>query len=321
MVYTLTLNPSLDYVISVDNFETGKINRTAGEVIYPGGKGLNVSIVLNNLGYKSTALGFLAGYIGENIDNLISKEGINTSFIYVNDGLSRINIKLRSYSKSENNPEESQQYGICEETEINGKGPSIKPEDIKKLYEVLNHLTDGDILILAGSIPAGLPKTIYKDICDYLKDKNVKIVVDAEGQLLTEVLSYKPFLIKPNHHELSKIFEADIRTKNEAIIYAKKLQESGARNVIVSMAEKGAVMVTETGLALELDAPKGTVINSVGAGDSMVAGFIAGYLEKADYEYAFKYGLCTGSASAFSLGLATKEDVLKISLDFYCKNI
>lgn len=300
MIYTLTFNPSLDYIVTVNDFTCGAVNRTAEELIYPGGKGINVSIVLKNLGYESTAIGFLAGFTGEKLENLVEDQGIRADFIPVKEGMTRINVKIRS----------------GQETEINGQGPQIRPSEIKKLYASLDELEDGDTLVMAGSIPDALPQTMYMDIMRHLEGKDLKIVVDATKNLLVNVLEYHPFLIKPNNHELGEIFQTELETRAEVIPYAKKLQERGARNVLVSMAGKGAVLAAEDGTILEADAPKGKVVNSVGAGDSMVAGFLAGYLEYGNYEMAFRMGLCTGSASAFSEKLAAKEEVLLL-LDQY----
>ena len=293
MIYTVTFNPSLDYIVDVDDFKTGRVNRTSQEIIYPGGKGINVSIVLKNLGYDSVALGFSAGFVGNEIERQLDKKGVNTDFIKVENGVSRINVKLRSN----------------EETEINGQGPEIKQADIDSLFKKLDALTSEDILVLAGSIPSIMPASMYMDIMEYVKNKNMKVVVDATRDLLTKVLPYKPFMIKPNNHELGEIFGVEITTKDDVVMYAKKLQEMGARNVLVSMAKDGAVLVTEDNKEYRAEAPKGILKNSVGAGDSMVAGFIYGYLSSHDYENAFKYGVCTGSASAFSEELATKDEV------------
>jgi len=293
MIYTVTFNPSLDYIVTVEKFTCGIVNRTKKEVIFPGGKGINVSMVLKNLGHENTALGFLAGFTGREIQRLLEEKGIQTDFITVEDGLSRINVKLRSE----------------QESEINGQGPAISTQDIGKLYEKLDALTDGDILVLAGSIPDVMPGSIYMDIMKYLQKKNLKIVVDATKDLLVNVLQYHPFLIKPNNHELGEIFGVTLRDKDEVITYAKKMQEKGARNVLVSMAGEGAVLVTEDGSVFKAEAPKGEVVNSVGAGDSMVAGFLAGFLETGTYEEAFQMGLCAGSASAFSENLATRQEV------------
>ena len=257
MIYTVTFNPSLDYIGSVDNFTCGIVNRTTDEIIFPGGKGINVSMVLKNLGFENTALGFLAGFTGNRI-------------------------------------------------------PAIGEADIKKLYEKLDTLSDGDILVLAGSIPDVMPGSMYMDIMKHLQNKDLKIVVDATKDLLVNVLQYHPFLIKPNNHELGEIFGVKIGNKADVITYAKKMQEKGARNVLVSMAGDGAVLVAEDGSIFQSEAPKGKVVNSVGAGDSMVAGFIAGYLEDGSYGKAFQMGVCTGSASAFSEELATKAEVIAL---------
>lgn len=296
MIYTLTFNPSLDYILTVPEFTSGVVNRTTEEIIYPGGKGINVSMVLKNLGFENTALGYFAGFTGEKLKKLLEEKGIETDFISVKSGMTRINVKIRSE----------------QETEINGQGPAISKEDIGKLYTKLDALEDGDILVMAGSIPDVMPGTMYMDIMKYLQKKQLKIVVDATKDLLTNVLQYHPFLIKPNNHELREIFHVEIKEKSDVIIYAKKLQEQGAKNVLVSMAGEGAVLVAEDGTVYQSEAPKGKVINSVGAGDSMVAGFLAGYLEYGTYEKAFQMGLYTGSASAFSKELATKNDVLKL---------
>ena len=293
MIYTVTFNPSLDYIVSVDNFKAGEVNRTTDEIIFPGGKGINVSIVLKNLGFDNTALGFMAGFTGDEISRLLEEKGVKTDFIHVKKGLSRINVKMRSN----------------EESEINGRGPYIMQEDIDKLYKHLDKLQEGDTLVLAGSIPSVMPESMYMDIMRHLQDKKIDIAVDATRDLLVNVLPYKPFVIKPNNHELGEIFNVKIETKDDVVKYAKKLQEKGARNVLVSMAGDGAVLVTEDGQEFRAEAPKGDLKNSVGAGDSMVAGFVAGYLTKKDYFEAFKMGVCTGSASAFSEELATKAEV------------
>lgn len=293
MIYTVTLNPSLDYIVSVKDFVPGRVNRTEKEVIFPGGKGINVSIVLHNLGMTSSALGFIAGFTGEEIKKQVQTFHVTEKFIPVEEGMSRINVKLRSN----------------EESEINGKGPNIQSADIELLMHQIDALQDGDVLVLAGSIPDMMPETMYRDIMERLSGKKVMVVVDATRDLLVNVLEYHPFLIKPNNFELGEIFGVELKSKEEVITYAKKLQEKGARNVLVSMAGDGAVMVAEDGTTYESNAPKGQVVNSVGAGDSMVAGFLYGYLIWHSYEKAFYYGLCTGSASAFSENLATKTEV------------
>lgn len=294
MIYTVTFNPSLDYIIQVQDFTIGTINKTCYEKILPGGKGINVSIVLSNLGHENTALGFLAGFTGIEIENRLKAYGCKTDFIHVEKGLSRINIKMKSDA----------------ETEINGQGPVITKEDLNELYHSLDSIKDGDILVISGSIPNFLPDDIYERIMQKESGKKVKIIVDATNNLLRKVLKYHPFLIKPNHHELGELFNVTLTTQEEVIPYAKKLQQMGAINVLVSMAEKGAVFIDEHGEVHRRNAPKGTVINSVGAGDSMVAGFISGYLESdKNYDHAFTKGICCGSASAFSENLAIKSEV------------
>ena len=293
MIYTVTFNPSLDYIVDVEHLKLGLVNRTVRELIYPGGKGINVSIVLKNLGFDSTALGFLAGFTGTDIQNRLETMGVKSDFIEVSEGMSRINMKIRS----------------DEETEINGMGPAIASSDIDKLYEKLDGLQKGDVLVLAGSIPSVMPGTMYSDIMKRLDGRGIDVAVDATRDLLMNVMPYHPFVIKPNNHELGEIFNVELRTREEVVPYAKKLQEKGARNVIVSMAGEGAVMVAEDGSEYLSEAPRGKVVNSVGAGDSMVAGFIAGYISTKNYEQAFRMGVCTGSASAFSEQLATKAEV------------
>lgn len=293
MISTVTLNPSIDYLIEVDQFKVGVVNRTAQEKMFPGGKGINVSIVLKNLGVDNKALGFVAGFTGHEIDRLVEEHGVKSDFIELEEGLSRINVKLKS----------------DEETEINGNGPAILDSHLKALYSQIDTLQSGDILVLAGSIPSTVPSDIYKRIMADFKERDIHVVVDATKDLLMNVLECGPFLIKPNHHELGELFGVTITTQDEVVEYAKKLQEKGARNVLVSMAGDGAVLVSETGEVLKHTGLKGEVKNSVGAGDSMVAGFIAGYIQHRSYKEAFKMGIATGSASAFSYNLATKEEV------------
>ncbi|MFR0848017.1 MAG: 1-phosphofructokinase [Eubacterium sp.] len=304
MIYTVTLNPSLDYVVDVDDFELGRTNRAVSERLYAGGKGINVSFVLKNLGFESTALGFSAGFTGEEIKKQIQERGITENLITVLNGQSRINIKLRGQ----------------QETEINGMGPDIEKEHIQQLLKKLSVLSPGDYLILAGSVPMKINDTIYYDILKTLDKKGIKAVVDTTGDLLLNVLKYHPFLIKPNIHELSELFSTEIKTKEDVVQYGLKLQDMGAQNVIVSMAGDGAVFICENGEIYKSEAPKGVVKNSVGAGDSMVAGFLAGFCETKDFAKAFKMGVCTGSASAFSEDLATKEQVRQVmdahSFDF-----
>ena len=289
VIYTVTFNPSLDYIVSVKDFRPGMTNRTSSELMLAGGKGINVSIVLGNLGIKSTALGFIAGFTGDEIVRRLHNSGINSEFIKINDGISRINIKLKS----------------IDGTEINGQGPHIDSSHIEQLMNRLRRLESGDVLVLAGSIPAGISDNIYKDIMDMLKDKGVQIVVDATSRLLTNVLEYKPFFIKPNQHELGDIFNVTLNTQEEVIPYALELKKMGAVNVCVSMGGKGA----DDGNVYKAKAPDGILKNSVGAGDSLVAGFLSGWIEKKDYEYAFRKGVATGSASAFSERLATSGEV------------
>ena len=296
MIYTLTFNPSLDYIVTVPKFTCGVVNRTSREVIFPGGKGVNVSMVLGNLGFENTALGFLAGFTGKALKGLVEEKGIRADFIEVERGMTRINVKLRSE----------------EETEINGQGPFIGEKEIGKLYERLERLEDGDILVMAGSIPDVMPETMYRDILEHLKEKKLRVVVDATNDLLVNVLQYHPFLIKPNNHELGEIFGVVINDKAEVIRYGRQLQELGAQNVLVSMAGDGAVLLAADGSVYQADAPKERLVNSVGAGDSMVAGFLAGYLEHGSYQKAFETGVCAGSASAFSEELATREEVLRL---------
>lgn len=296
MIYTVTFNPSLDYIVSMNSFEIGMTNRTTGEQIFPGGKGINVSIVLSNLGIENTALGFIAGFTGEQIEKETYRMGLRTDFIHVNNGFSRINVKLKDYDG----------------TEINGMGPDITQTCVEEMYRKLDALQEGDTLVLAGSIPKCLPNTIYSDIMKRLQGKGILFVVDATRDLLLNVLKYQPFLIKPNKHELGEILGVELHTREDVVPYARKMQEKGARNVLVSMSEEGAVLVDETGGVHTLAAPKGKLVNAVGAGDSMVAGFLAGWTQKCDYEYAFRMGLACGSASAFSEFLAAKKEVEKV---------
>ena len=293
MIYTVTFNPSLDYIVSVEDFKLGLTNRTSSELILPGGKGINVSTVLGNLGIENTALGFLAGFTGKEIVRRLEEMGVASDFIEIKEGVSRINLKLKS----------------IDGTEINGSGPVISPEDVEKLMEKLEKLGEGDVLFLAGSIPTSMPDDMYQKIMAKLDGKGVMIVVDATRDLLMNVLAYHPFLIKPNNHELGEIFDVELLTRESVVPYAKKLQEKGARNVLVSMAGEGAVLVAEDGSVYDAPAPKGELKNGVGAGDSMVAGFMAGWMEKQEYRHAFHMGVASGSASAFSENLATKEEI------------
>ena len=293
MIYTVTFNPSLDYVIQVDDLTLGEVNRTTSEKIYPGGKGNNVSVILSNLGHKSKALGFKAGFTGEQMETMLEEFGCYTDFIPLEEGLTRINVKVKSN----------------EESEINGQGPDIKKDELQQMFDKLDKLQSGDCLILAGTIPASLPSDIYEQIMEKLMNRNIDIVVDATKDLLLNVLKFHPFLIKPNNHELGEMFGVVLKTDDEIVEYAKKLQVMGARNVLISMAGDGAILITETGEVHKIGVPKGTVVNSVGAGDSMVAGFTASYLKDHDYMEALKRGTATGSATAFSEGLATADKV------------
>lgn len=293
MVYTVTFNPAIDYAIGVEKIELGMTNRAESAQLLPGGKGLNVSIVLGNLGIDNVALGFIAGFTGEEIKQRFEMLGGKSDFIKLKEGISRINVKIKSDT----------------ETEINTAGPAIDGESLSCLMGKLDMLTDGDILILAGSIPSSLSDTLYSDIMKRLAGREIMIVVDAAKELLLNVLPFNPFLVKPNHHELGEIFGVTITTREEVVPYARKLQEMGARNVLVSMAGAGAVLVTQDGDVLMCETPKGIVKNSVGAGDSMVAGFVAGWCAQKDYDHAFRMGVASGSASAFSEQLATRQEI------------
>lgn len=296
MIYTVTFNPSLDYIVTVKEFALGKTNRTVTEQMLPGGKGINVSTVLANLGIESTALGFTAGFTGEEIVKRVQNLGFTCDFIRVPEGFSRINIKMKDFDG----------------TEINGKGPIIGAAEVEQLFHRLDQLKEGDVLVLAGSIPASMPDSTYRDIMSRLSDKGILFVVDATGELLLNVLEYHPFLIKPNNHELGEIFGVQLKTREAVIPYARKLRERGARNVLVSMAGQGAVLVDENGAVYELPAPLGKLVNAVGAGDSMVAGFLAGWMLKKEYLHAFKMGIAAGSASAFSELLATEAEIIRV---------
>ncbi len=296
MIYTITVNPSLDYIVAVDDFKLGLTNRTSSEKLLPGGKGINVSQVLMNLGVENTALGFVAGFTGEALIRELESRGIRQEFIRIDRGMTRINVKLTS----------------IDGTEINGQGPDIGNEDLEKLLIRLDDLEDGDVLFLAGSIPGSISSDLYRNIMERLHKKDILFVVDATKELLTNVLEFHPFLIKPNNHELGEIFGVELRDRESVIPYAKKLQEMGARNVLVSMAGEGSVLVAEDGSIVSHEAPKGVLVNGVGAGDSMVAGFMAGYMQTRDYEYAYKLGASAGSASAFSQNLATEQEIRKV---------
>lgn len=295
MVYTVTFNPAIDYMVRMDELKTGSVNRSKSEKMFFGGKGINVSIVLAELGIKSKALGFVAGFTGKAIRDGVSTRGVETDFVELAEGCSRINVKIRS----------------VEETEINGQGPQISAEAINSLYEKLEAVQDGDILVLAGSIPDTLPGDIYEKILARLSDRKIKTVVDATKDLLLNVLKYRPFLIKPNDHELGEMFGVTLKTDDEIVSHAKRLREMGAVNVLVSMAGNGAILVDEHNEVHRCGVCRGTVKNSVGAGDSMVAGFIAGS-EEGDYEYALKLGTAAGGATAFSDELAKKDEIFEL---------
>ncbi|MBR6393501.1 MAG: 1-phosphofructokinase [Ruminococcus sp.] len=299
MIYTVTFNPAIDYVVGLNELNLGEVNRTDSERMFFGGKGINVSIVLAELGIHSTALGFTAGFTGKAIEDGLSEMGIDTDFVRLSNGNSRINVKINS--------------GV--ETEINGQGPNIDNIALDKLFQKLDKIQDGDTLVLAGSIPKTLPSDIYEIIMSKLSDKKIKVIVDASGDLLLNVLKYHPYLIKPNSHELSELFNVELTSDNDIIKYAKKLKEMGAENVLVSMAENGALLLDSEGNIHKFGVCKGTVINSVGAGDSMLAGFIAGSAN-GDLEYALKLGTACGGATAFSYGLAKKDFIDSLLADF-----
>jgi len=296
MIYTVTFNPALDYIVTVDHMEMGMTNRTSSELMMPGGKGVNVSILLSNLGIENTALGFVAGFTGDEICRRLEESSIATKFVRIHEGNSRINVKIKN----------------IDGMEINGAGPDIPPEKVEELMTMLDRLTEDDCLVLAGSIPASMSKDIYRQIMSRLQKKGTTVIVDATKELLTNVLQYRPFLIKPNNHELGELFGVSIKERSQVPEYARKLQEMGARNVLVSMGGKGAVLVTENGEAYEADAPEGKLVNAVGAGDSMVAGFLAGWIQRGAYDHAFQMGLASGSASAFSDYLATEEEIAQV---------
>jgi len=293
MVYTVTFNPSLDYIVSVADFKLGFTNRTDSELMLPGGKWLNVSMVLGNLGVENTAFGFSAGFTGEEIIRRAEEMGVKTDFIRIEEGISRINLKLKT----------------IDGTEINGCGPKIGQRELEELMEKLDVLKEEDVLVLAGSIPGSVPDDIYKRIMKRMSGRGIKVVVDATKDLLLNVLEYRPFLVKPNNYELGEMFGCEIKTREEAIPFARKLREMGAANVLVSMAGNGAAFAAADGTLYDTPAPVGKLVNGVGAGDSMVAGFLAGWLEKKDYMHAFLMGVSAGSASAFSEFLATRKEI------------
>ena len=300
MIYTVTLNPSIDYIVRLDELKTGITNRTTSEEYYIGGKGINVSCVLAELGIKSTALGFVAGFTGEAIEKGLKNPKITADFISLKSGISRINIKIKA----------------GEETEINCQGPHIDDEELLNLFDKIDNIQSGDTLILAGNIPNTLPDDVYVRIIERLRGKNVQLVIDATKKLLVNSLKYKPFLIKPNRQELSEIFNTTVKTESDAVKYAQELQKMGARNVLVSLGGDGALLVDEYGKLHKEGVVKGKVLNTVGSGDSMVAGFVAGWIEKEDYAYALRLGSACGNATAFLNGLATREKIEELLAQF-----
>jgi len=305
MFYTMTLNPALDYNMTLNEFAPERVNRSVKEEIIPGGKGLMVSRMLKNLGIESTAFGLVAGFTGAELTRMVHELGIRTSFVSLPEGMTRINVKL---------------WGGLE-GEINARGPECDEKSLQALYEKLTMLTKEDTLVLSGSVPASLPKGSYVEMMKHVKDKGTRIAVDATGELLRSTLSYRPFLIKPNHHELGELFGVTLTSKEDVALYAKKLRDEGARNVLVSMAGDGAVLVAEEGGVWFGEAPQGEVVNTVGSGDSMLAGFLAGYEKEKSPEAAFRYGLASGSASAFSSELGTKEEVERLLQNVKAKRV
>ncbi len=294
MIYTVTFNPAIDYVVRLDApLEVGEVNRAGGEDCVLGGKGINVSGVLAQLDCPSVALGFVAGETGAWLERGLEKQGLETDFVHLEQGMTRINVKIKA----------------GQETELNGAGPDIPESAVRQLEEQLDALNENDILILAGSIPRSLPQDTYERLLARLQGKGVRAVVDATRDLLANVLQYRPFLIKPNNHELGEIVGRELKTDAEIIAAARALQEKGACNVLVSMAGDGAILVDETGKVHRIGCPRGKVVNSVGAGDSMVAGFVAGWMQTGSYDMALRLGTACGSATAFSLGLATREKI------------
>lgn len=296
MIYTVTFNPALDYLMYVDELQSNDINRTVGEQLFYGGKGINVSVILSRLGIENKALGFLAGFSGHQLEEMLDADSIDNDFVYLKKGYTRINVKIKS----------------SKEIDINANGPEIDSDDINALFQKLEDLQKGDCLVLAGSIPNTLPNNIYEKILDRLKDKGIDFVVDATGDLLKNVLKYKPLMVKPNHHELGEIFGVEINTLDDIKIYGKKLQEMGAKNVLVSRGKNGAALLDENGELHTTQNVEGKIVSSVGCGDSMVAGFLAGYYKSGDYSYALKLGSACGNATAFSPNLATKEEIDKM---------
>ena len=296
MVYTITLNPALDYVMKVGSLRFDDINRSKAEQIYYGGKGINVSVVLSRLGTENKALGFVAGFTGEELERMLKEDNIECDFNHLQNGLTRVNVKIKADT----------------ELDINANGPYVSEVQIEELLVKLDRIKEGDVLVLAGAVPKNLPSDVYEKILQRLSGRGVKFVVDATGELLLKVLKYKPFLVKPNHHELGDLFSVTTKTDEEIEIYAKKLQQMGASNVLVSRGGDGAMLIDEFGLVRKIGNAKGKLVNSVGCGDSMVAGFVAGFLQKGDYEHALRLGAACGNATAFSEGLAEKKDIDRI---------
>lgn len=296
MIYTVTFNPALDYVMEVNELQSKDINRTQREHLYYGGKGINVSVILSRLGTDNKALGFLAGFSGRQIEDMLGAENISNDFVYLKSGYTRINVKIKA----------------DREIDINAQGPDIDAEDVERLYEKLEQLKQGDSLVLAGSIPKSLPDNIYEIILDRLNGRGINFAVDATGDLLLNVLKYKPFLIKPNHHELGEIFGRELKGTDEIVECARQLQDRGAKNVLVSCGKNGAVLVDESNTVHQMGNVPGEIVSSVGCGDSMVAGFLAGYMEKGSYDYAFRLGCACGNATAFSPKLANKDEIEKM---------
>ena len=292
MIYTVTLNPSIDYIVRLDKVEVGSVNRMDSDDKFAGGKGINVSRVLKRLGIPNTATGFIGGFTGKFITDTLAEEQIETQFVQVAED-TRINVKIKA----------------DQETEINGTGPTVEADQLEELKAILSSLTAEDTVVFAGSSAKNLGNVIYKDLIALTRQTGAQVVCDFEGQTLIDSLDYQPLLVKPNNHELGEIFGVELKDRQSVIPYGKKLQKMGAVNVLISMAGEGAVLIAENGDVYEEPAPKGKLINGVGAGDSMVAGFMAGYMEKQDYEYAFHMGIAAGSASAFSENLATREEI------------
>lgn len=300
MIYTITFNPAIDYIAEVNKFEIGEINKVISEKILAGGKGINVSIVLKNLGVTNIALGFIAGFTGNEIKQKIEEFGIETDFVYIQEKNSRINVKIQAKENGR----------VLTETAVNGEGPNITEEEINKFMVKIEKIKKDDYVVISGSTSKNMNEDIYEKICRKIKERGAEIVIDTTGKYLLNVLKYNPFLVKPNKKELEEIFSTQIVTEKDIIKYAKKLQDNGAQNILISLDREGAILITKDKKILSLKAPKGRLVNSVGSGDSMIAGFIKGFMINGDYETALKFGVAAGSASAFSKDLATKEEIL-----------